>query len=106
MAKETENKMLVKRNDNIVMRNVHDTIFLIDITDNYMDEKGKLYEINNIGAYIWENIDGKTELDVITKNLMQELVECNISFDTIYNDIKKYVYTMMNYGFIEKVEEI
>ena len=46
----------MRKNESIVARKIHDTYFLIDTKENYSDEKCRLYEINEIGYFLWNNI--------------------------------------------------
>ena len=87
------------RNENIVLRNIHDTYFLIDITDNYQDDKCVMYEINEIGKFIWENIDGKNVQDVV-QNLHSIIIE-EIEYQVIYNDVLEYVNVLLEKNFIK-----
>ena len=48
--------MLIKNGD-IILRTIHGSIFLIDISDNYSGDKCALYEINETGKFLWDNID-------------------------------------------------
>ena len=87
------------RNKNIVLRNIHDTYFLIDITDNYKGDKCVIYEINEIGKFIWENIDGKNVEDVAPK-LHSVIIE-EIEYKVIYNDVLEYVNILLEKNFIK-----
>lgn len=86
------------RNKNIVLRNIHDTYFLIDITDNYQDDKCVIYEINEIGKFIWENINEKTVEDV-AKELHSIIIE-EIEYQVVYNDVLEYVNILLEKNFI------
>lgn len=86
------------RNKNIVLRNIHDTYFLIDITDNYQDDKCVIYEINEIGKFIWENIDGKT-IENVAKKLHSIIIE-KIEYQVVYNDVLEYVNILLENNFI------
>lgn len=86
------------RNKNIVLRNIHDTYFLIDITDNYQDDKCVIYEINEIGKFIWENIDGKN-VDDVAKKLHSIIIE-KIEYQVIYIDVLEYVNILLEKKFI------
>ena len=78
---------------------IHDTYFLIDITDNYQDDKCVMYEINEIGKFIWENIDGKNVQDVV-QNLHSIIIE-EIEYQVIYNDVLEYVNVLLEKNFIK-----
>ncbi len=96
--------MKLEKNSFVVLRKVHDTFFLINITDNYCDEKCTLYEINEIGAYIWKEIEGDFEVEIFVKKLLEKIENPkDICFEDICLDVKAYVANLINRGFI-KVE--
>lgn len=51
--------MTINRKDNIVCRKIHGSYFLIDISDNYSGDKCSLYEVNQTGMFIWNNIESE-----------------------------------------------
>lgn len=82
---------MYKRNENIVSRMIYDSYFLLDITDNYLDEQCHLYEINEIGMYIWNYLlDDCNNIDEIMDKLKDVLVD-DIDIDEVYNDVKEFV---------------
>ena len=54
--------MPFKKNQNIVKREIHDSIFLINITQNYLNDKCSLYELNQIGNFIWDSLDNANKI--------------------------------------------
>lgn len=96
--------MKVEKNCFVVLRKVHDTFFLINIADNYHDEECRLYEVNEIGAYIWKEIDGDFELEIFVKKMLEKIENPkNICFQKVCLDVKEYVENLIKQGFI-KVE--
>lgn len=93
--------MVFKRNRNIVLRNIHGAHFLIDITDNYQDDKCVIYELNEIGKFIWENIDGNNVKKLSEK--LKILIVDDIEYEIIYNDIFEYVNVLLKDNFIQNV---
>lgn len=93
--------MAFKRNKNIVLRNIHDAYFLIDITDNYQDDKCVIYELNEIGSFIWKNIEGN-DVEGISKKL-KDLIVNDIEYEVIYNDVIEYMKVLLNDNFIRNV---
>lgn len=91
--------MALKRNHNIVLRNIHGAFFLISITDNYQDDKCIIYEINEIGKFIWENIDGN-DVKRLSKKLKKLLVD-DTEYVVIYNDVHDYVDALLKHNFIQ-----
>lgn len=89
------------RNKNIVLRNIHGVYFLIDITDNYQDDKCVLYELNEVGNFIWENIEGSDVKKL--SNKLKNLIVDDIAYEIIYNDILEYVNILLRYNFIQNI---
>ena len=49
--------MIIVKNENVVVRKIHGTTFLINIADNFAGDRCALYEVNETGLYIWNQID-------------------------------------------------
>ena len=94
--------MLVK-NKNIVMRTVHGSLFLIDISDNYADDKCALYEINEVGKFIWECLDSNTTIEMLVKTLKSAIVD-DVPYEVLYDDIKEYINDLSGKGFVLEEE--
>lgn len=90
----------IKKRDNIVLRTIHGSRFLIDITDNFSNDRCSLYEINETGAFIWKNIDGFHSIDELTK-LLQDIIIDKIDYQILYNDVSNFVGTLINKNFVE-----
>ena len=56
---------MIRKRENIVARVIHDSYFLIDIKQNYLDDKARIYEVNEIGYYIWKQLDVVSDVDDI-----------------------------------------
>lgn len=60
----------MKKNDNIVVRQVPPAVFLVDITKGYNNNKESLLEIDDMGLAIWNCIEyGNSRQQVIDKFL-------------------------------------
>jgi len=94
------NDIFVKRND-LILRTIHDSYFVIDITDNYMDDKCVLYEINEVGAFIWERINGNNNVTVIVQDLFDAIVD-DIDIQNIYSDTILFISELLQNGLIER----
>ena len=76
-----------KRNEDFVFRKIQDETILVPIKDNVGD-MGSIYNLNEVGAFVWEQIDGKkTLLDL--KNLMVE--EYEVSSRQAEEDLCEFV---------------
>ncbi|MGA1867642.1 MAG: PqqD family protein [bacterium] len=64
-------KAYYTRNDNFVFRRIDHETILVPIKDNVAD-MGFIYNLNEVGAFIWEQLDGKKRLCDIIHALTQE----------------------------------
>lgn len=92
--------MPFKKNQNIVKREIHDSIFLINITQNYLNDKCSLYELNQIGNFIWDSLDNANSIDDITDLLMSEIVT-PVNRVEIFNDVYEFISILKNEHFLE-----
>lgn len=60
-----------QKNPAIVSRKVGDEYILVPIRDNVGDMEN-LYTLNEVGAFIWEKIDGKRTVNQIAQLLLNE----------------------------------
>jgi hypothetical protein len=60
-----------QRNENFVFRRIEDETILVPIKDNVGD-MGSIYRFNEIGALIWEHLDGEQDLSAIKDRIMAE----------------------------------
>ncbi|OUP74009.1 hypothetical protein B5F08_12440 [Anaeromassilibacillus sp. An172] len=92
--------MTINRKDNIVCRKIHGSYFLIDISDNYSGDKCSLYEVNQTGMFIWNNIDGnKTIFDL--SQLLKDAIIDDIDIEILHNDVSEFVSTLIQKNFLE-----
>ena len=90
------------RNDNVVLRKIHGSIFLIDISDNYSGDKCSLYEINETGKFLWEAIDkNKTINDLVTA--LQNAIIDDVPREVILNDVSEYITDLIDKQFLLEV---
>lgn len=92
--------MLITRKENIVARTIHGSFFLIDISDNYSGDKCSIYEVNQTGMFIWNNINGSRSIEELAELLQKEIVE-DIDFKILYNDVYEFVSILMEKQFLE-----
>ncbi len=87
------------KNQNIVARNIHDSYFLINITDNYLDDKCRLYELNEIGYFIWNQLDITGELASIVDALKANIID-EVDYNELMCDVKEYLDILFDEGFV------
>lgn len=91
---------MIKKNENIVARKIHGTSFLIDISDNYSGNKCAIYEINETGMFIWNNINGSRSTAELS-SLLKEAIVDKIDYQILYDDVTEFINTLTARHFIE-----
>jgi len=67
----TEAEQTYKRNENFVFRQIENETILVPIKDNVGD-MNCIYNLNEVGAFIWQNIKCKHSVDDIKKMIISE----------------------------------
>ena len=60
-----------RRNENFVFRKIENETILVPIKDNVGD-MGAIYNLNRVGAYVWERLDGNHSLLDVRNMLLDE----------------------------------
>jgi hypothetical protein len=60
-----------QRNENFVFRRIEDETILVPIKDNVGD-MGSIYNLNELGAFIWEQLDGERNLEAVKDKIIDE----------------------------------
>lgn len=87
------------KNQNIVARKIHDSYFLINITDNYLDDKCRLYELNEIGYFIWNQLEETGEISIIVSVLNDNIIG-EVDYDMLWADVEEYLTVLVDEGFV------
>lgn len=93
--------MLIKNGD-IVLRTVHGSIFLIDISDNYSGDKCSLYEINETGKFLWDNIGENGTIDSLVDALQDAIID-EVPRDVLVADVTEYIGDLIEKEFVLEV---
>lgn len=88
------------KNTNIVERKIHGSFFLIDISDNYAEDKCALYEINEVGSFIWNQIDGQKSIMDIAVELQKAIID-EIDIQILIDDIQEFIESLLAKQFVE-----
>ena len=89
----------VKRED-VILRQIHGAYLLVDIRDKYLDDSCSIYELNDMGAIIWNQVDGvKATRDIA--NILQEMIVDDIPLNTIEKDVTDFIQDLSSLGFIK-----
>ena len=92
--------MVIKKNENVVARKVHGSSFLIDISDNYSGDKCAIYEINETGMFIWNNIDGTRSTEELATLLKAAIID-DVDYQILHDDVKEFIDTLIMRLFVE-----
>lgn len=90
-------KKSYKKNQSVVFRRVSDESILVPIKDNVGD-LGFIYNLNDVGTFIWERIDGKRELMDIKKMVVDEF---DISPSQAEKDLLEFIAHLEKMSIIE-----
>jgi hypothetical protein len=90
-------KSILSKSSSIVTRRTGDEYVLVPITDNIAD-MNSVYTLNETGAFIWDNIDGKRNVEEIIKALIEEY---DIDPVTAEKDATYFIETMSKYLIIQ-----
>lgn len=93
---------MIVRNKNIIFRNIHGSRFLIDITENYSDNTCSIYEVNEIGEFIWKALSGEMSEEEIAIKL-QTAVSESIEYSEILSDVRNFLELLIQQGFAERL---
>lgn len=89
-------------NKNAIARKICNSYFLIDITDNYSGDRCVLYEVNETGMFLWENLSAKKTADELT-TLLKEAIVDDVSYQIIFSDVMEFIHTLTDKNFILEV---
>ena len=85
-----------RKNDNFVFRQIDDETILVPIKNNVGD-MDSIYNLNEVGAFVWEHLDGdKTLLDI--KSMVAE--EFEVAQEDAERDLMEFV------GQLEEIEAV
>ena len=78
---------IYKRNENFVFRKIEDETILVPLKDNVGD-MGSIYNLNEVAAFVWEQLDGKKSLEDIKHRLLEEF---KVSAVEAEDDLTEYI---------------
>jgi len=86
-------KSVFSHSPGIVTKKTGDEYVLIPVANNIAD-MNSVYTLNESGAFIWELIDGKRNVEVIINTLTEEY---DIDYDSASKDVFSFINNMSNY---------
>ena len=78
---------IYKRDENFVFRKIEDETILVPLKDNVGD-MGSIYNLNEVAAFVWEQLDGKKSLGDIKHRLVEEF---EVSAVEAGDDLSEYI---------------
>ena len=90
-----------KRNENFVFRNIDNETILVPIKDNVGD-MGFIYNLNEVGAFVWEHLDGRSRLLDI-KDMISE--EFEVSSKKAEEDLCEFIRQLKEIEAIIQVDD-
>ena len=83
----TDLKSILSHSTSVVTRKTGNEYVLIPVTDNIAD-MDSVYTLNETGAYIWEQIDGKKNVSEIIAAVTREY---DIDKESALNDVFEFI---------------
>jgi hypothetical protein len=87
------------RNDRVVSRRIVDELILVPIRQ-HVAEMETLYTLNEVGARVYELIDGKRPMREIVESIVSEF---EVTFETAESDVREFISQLLQ---IDGVREI
>ena len=91
---------IYKKNDNFVFRKIEDETLLVPLRDNVGD-MGFLYNLNEVGSFIWQRMDNGEALRIIVENIQREF---DVSCEQAQTDLCEFIRDLEEIGAIIEVE--
>lgn len=93
---------IYQKSDDIVSRKIADEVILVPISNNVGDMES-IYTLNEVGAWIWELIDGKRGLVDLKNSIVQEF---EVSAEKAENDVIEFLNGLKEVKAIEEVKDL
>jgi hypothetical protein len=90
---------IYRQDDSIVSRRIEDEVILVPIRQNVAD-LGSIYTLNEVGAYIWEQIDGQRTTAEILPLVVGEF---EIAEEEAQKDLTEFMQQLSAIGAITRV---
>ena len=90
----------MQKRDGIVLREIHGLYYLIDSKSNYSDDKCYLYEINEVGAFLWEHMEGAGSSEELADLLYDQIVG-EVDREAVRTDVREYLEMLQAEGFMQ-----
>ena len=91
---------IFQKNENFVFRKIENETILVPIKDNVGD-MGSLYNLNEVAAFVWEQLNGKKTLQDIKNRLLEKY---DVSAEEAGNDLSEYITQLKEIDAITRAE--
>jgi hypothetical protein len=92
---------IYQKNDNFVFRKIEDETLLVPLRDNVGD-MGFLYNLNEVGSFVWQRLDNGEPLRDILDRIQREF---EVSCEQAGTDLCEFVRDLEEIGAIIEVEK-
>ncbi|UCF01983.1 MAG: PqqD family protein [Deltaproteobacteria bacterium] len=93
-------EMKYRRNEHFVFRKIGDEMILVPIKDN-VGNMGYIYNLNELGAFIWQHLDGSNRLVEINKMISEEF---EVSDQEAKEDLRTFLGDLEEIGAISEMK--
>jgi len=92
------------KNEDIVLRDIHQNFFLINIKEKFYEGKNFLIRINEVGKLVWGIFDETDDIEVVCNNIIDKYSIPIISVDFIKADIDEYCNMLIELEYLRYVK--
>lgn len=90
---------IYRQDDSFVSRRIEDEVILVPIRQNVADLES-IYTLSEVGAYIWEQIDGRRTTAEVLPLMVGEF---EVSEEEAQKDLKEFIEQLSSIGAITRV---
>ena len=91
------------RKQDVVLRDIHSTYYLVDIKCNYRNDYHRLPVLDEVGKLIWESLSCPLSLEDIVKIIKASFNVTNVSENELRSDISEYIFMLSSLGYVKNV---
>jgi hypothetical protein len=89
---------IYKKNENVVTRKIAGDLFLIPIRGKIADMQ-KIFTLNPVGEYIWQEMDTQESLDEIRKGI---LARFDVEEEEAVSDMREFIASLLEADLIRE----
>jgi hypothetical protein len=90
---------IYRKDDSIVSRRIEDEVILVPIRQSVADLES-IYTLNEVGAFIWEQMDGQRTIAELLTSVVQEF---EVAEEEAQKDLAEFIQQLSAIGAITKV---